>query len=234
MRMTQDDKAAQKSIVDLLNKSGYRTYANILSSCILKLTEESDVVAYMFAESFSSNSPLTIVINRGLTKSQVSPIVRHEILHWWFRHHDRMIKHIAKKKGLDPKRLTNQEKADILEEIYSDELTNVAGDLDISNKGYTDMDKIILKNLELNGRTVSGLVTDVDFPDWTDEDMETMYDKLKAQIAELKKIEENQPIDDTLEYYETSPKYNQYDIVYGEFVDENTFVDDDGNVVELK
>ena len=234
MRMTQDEKAAQKSIVDLLNKSGYRTYGNILSSCILKLTEEPDVVAYMIAESFSSSSPLTIVINRGLTKSQVSPIVRHEILHWWFRHHDRMIRHIAKKKGLNSKNLTNQEKADILKEIYSDDIANIAGDLDISNKGYTDMDKIILKNLELNGQTVSGLVTDVDFPDWTDNDMETMYDKIKTQIAELKKIEENQPIDDALEYYETNPRFNQYDIVYGEFVDENTFVDDEGNVVELK
>lgn len=234
MRMTQDEKAAQKSIVDLLNKSGYRTYGNILSSCVLKLTEEPDVVAYMIAESFSSSSPLTIVINRGLTKSQVSPIVRHEILHWWFRHHDRMIRHIAKKKGLNSKNLTNQEKADILKEIYSDDIANIAGDLDISNKGYTDMDKIILKNLELNGQTVSGLVTDVDFPDWTDNDMETMYDKIKTQIAELKKIEENQPIDDALEYYETNPRFNQYDIVYGEFVDENTFVDDEGNVVELK
>ena len=71
--------------------------------------------------------------------------------------------------------------------LYKDDTFNYAADYEISNRGYTTRDKENIRNIELNGRILSGLVTEDDHPDWVNLSVEEMYDKL---IEERKQAQE--------------------------------------------
>ena len=114
-----------------------------------------------------------ILINRGVPEEAISTIIRHEILHRWLEHAIRLETHMGKDAW---NKRTRRES----------ELGNIAGDYEISNRGYTDLDKEIVRNLKLvlpDGTEIPfpGLVTDLDHPDWTNLSLEEMYDKLKEE-----------------------------------------------------
>ena len=69
--------------------------------------------------------------------------------------------------------------------LYSNKLFNIAGDYEISNRGYTEKDKENIRAILLNGEIVRGLVTEDDHPDWVDLSIEEMYDKLQEQQEEM-------------------------------------------------
>lgn len=74
-----------------------------------------------------------IVLNKNLSASQVSVIVRHEILHEF---------------------LTHGERGKALEKILgkgNPQLSNIAADFEISNRGYTPADKRTAKSIRLGG-----------------------------------------------------------------------------------
>lgn len=66
------------------------------------------------------------------------------------------------------------------------ETSNIAGDYEISNRGYTDADKATVRAIMLNGQILQGLVTEDQHPDWVNLSLEEMYDKL----TEKKKADE--------------------------------------------
>ena len=170
MAITREEYLAKKQIMDILSKQGYPTYAHLLDLFDLNLTNDPNVVAYMIPNQG------VIVLNRNLDIDQVSTFVRHEILHEYLAHQLRMMRHLNI--------------SDYNEFVAKDpnlhQLINIAGDYEISNRGYTDKDKDIARNIKLNGQTLQGLVTEDEHPDWVDMGIEEMFDNLNKEYQEQK------------------------------------------------
>ena len=159
MAMTKREQQAKSQVMSILGKQGYPTYAELLSLFDMHLTKDPNVVAYMVP------NKAIIVINEWLDIEQVSTIVRHEILHEYLSHQLRMERHLNGKPG-------NHTQA------------NIAGDYEISNRGYTEQDKRIARSIMLNGKVLSGLVTEDQHPDWVDLSFEEMYDRLASDMSQ--------------------------------------------------
>ena len=166
--MTRQEYYAKNEILDRLGEQGYPTYASLLSKFDVNLTSDPNVVGY------TEIGKGRIVLNKGLSIDQVSTVVRHEILHNFLKHMQRMEEKLGKE--VWGKRTKQMHEA-----------SNIAGDYEISNKGYTEKDKQIVRNIYLNGETLQGLVTEDQHPDWVDLSLEEMYDKL---IPEMEKSEQ--------------------------------------------
>ena len=161
---------AKKQIIKKLREQGYATYARLLDLFDVYLTDDPNHIAYMIP------NKAVIVFNKGLSIDQVSTLARHEILHEYLTHmqrqdlfHKNNVKYLS-----DP------------------ELSNIAGDFEISNRGYTDADKATARSIKLNGKILKGLVTELDRPGWEDLSFEEMYKRLleenemtKAKLQDL-------------------------------------------------
>ena len=180
MSMTREEKAAKYWISRVLSSDGYPTYAKIFSKFELNLTNDPSVIAYMVPNEGK------IVINRGLDEQQASVTIRHEILHDYLRHEKRLLDKLAKDRNLDPDALDDLTLNDLKHDLYSNNDFNVAADYEISNRGYTDKDKKNIRNIVLNGRLLSGLVTEDDHPEWVDLSVEEMFDKLRKERSKMK------------------------------------------------
>lgn len=165
--MTKEDFAYKQDAIDILREGGYKTYANLLNLFDVNVTSDPDIAAAV------DISKARILINRGVPREAVSTLLRHEILHRWLEHNIRLEQHVGKDKWS--------------KRSYRDAmLGNIAGDYEISNRGYTDKDKDIVRNLKLSlpdgtKKDFTGLVTELDHPDWADLSIEEMYDKLKEE-----------------------------------------------------
>ena len=154
-------KDTKRMLIKLLRSQGYATYARLLLEFDIYLTDDPDVIGYMVP------GEAMIVLNKNLSKYQVSVIIRHEILHDYLKHPGRKEEWIGK----------NPE----YQEIDDHNLTNIAADLEISNRAYTDADKADIRGIRLNDRTLSGLVTEDHYPGWEDMTFEDMLRKLLDQ-----------------------------------------------------
>lgn len=159
MSMTKLERRAKEEVLDILSKEGYPTYARLLNKFDVNLTADPGVVGYMEPDKGR------IVLNKGLDIEQVSVIARHEILHEYLTHMQRMEKHVGADKWANRTAQQHQ-------------WSNIAGDYEISNKGYTEKDKETVRNIKLNDKVLKGLVTEDDHPDWVNLSLEEMYDEL--------------------------------------------------------
>lgn len=168
-------KDAKLELIRLLREQGYATYARLVDYFDIYLTDDPEVVGYMVP------TKAKIVLNMNLTMDQVSTVVRHEILHEFLTHMERNDA-FHKAHGATDGKLGKY--------IPVHELSNIAGDFEISNLGYTDADKREMKRLKLNGQTLQGLVTELDRPGWENLTYEEMYQRL---------LDENDATKDALE-----------------------------------
>lgn len=180
MGMTREERASKEFILNLLSKQGYPTYARLLKEFDLNLTENPSIVAYM------EPGKGRIVVNRNLNVDQVSTIVRHEILHQYLDHENRLIAELAKDIDLSADEIDDNTLKELKNKLYSNKNFNIAGDYEISNRGYTDADKDIARSIDLNGQILTGLVTEDEHPDWINLSIEEMY-------RELEKLQEKDP-----------------------------------------
>ena len=155
----ENEKKAKSQIMDFLAKQGYPRYATLLSNFDVNLTADPDTVAYV------ENDRARIVVNKNLYLEQLSVVIRHELLHRWLRHNYRLGQHVGQDKW--DKRTYQQHM-----------IGNIAADYEISNRGYTDEDKEVVRTLMIKDKEMRGLVTEDDYPDWVDMSVEEMYDKL--------------------------------------------------------
>ena len=153
---------AKDEIFDLLREQGYPTYARLFDLFDVYLTDDPGVVAHMIPQK------AVIVLNKMLSPKQVSTIVRHEILHEYLTHHER-------------EEIFHQEHPSYRR---NSQLSNIAADYEISNRGYTKEDKRIARAIQLGDKTLEGLVTEVKYPDWEDKTFEEMYEELLKQQEE--------------------------------------------------
>ena len=115
-----------------------------------------------------------IILNKALNEDQISTVVRHEILHEYFTHHERT-------------QAFDKAHPDLLPDHDS---SNIAGDFDISNRGYTKKDKVTVRTLTLNDKLLSGLVTEDHYPGWEKMTFEEMYEEiLKKRKEDKEKIQ---------------------------------------------
>lgn len=164
---------AKRQILNILREEGYPTYAKLLNLFDVILTDDPEVIAYMIP------GKAIIVVNENLDRKQISTIIRHEILHEWFAHQNRLEKLIQQ----DPTLAKMQQAA------------NIAGDFDISNRGYTDKDKQIAKNIKLGDQILQGLVTELDKPGWENLSYEQMYRELMKDQKDIDKLKPPQMSD---------------------------------------
>jgi len=162
MTWREMEKAAKYQITQILRKQGYPTYAKLFDLFDLKLTDDPQTIGYMIP------GKALIVINKNLNTNQVSTIVRHEILHEYFSHGPRGQAFEKAHANLKP----------------NHDLSNIAADFDISNKGYTDADKATVRSIALGDEILTGLVTEDQYPGWENLSYEEMYEKLLEQQQE--------------------------------------------------
>lgn len=176
--MTKLERQAKNEVLNILREEGYPTYARLLNMFDVNLTSDPGVVGYM------EPSKGRIVLNKGLDIEQVSVIARHEILHEYLTHEMRLLKHLAQSMDLDYDTLDDIRVKDLKNDLYKNKNFNIAADYEISNRGYTDADKETIRNIKLNGKTLSGLVTEDEHPDWTNMSVEQMYDELNELMQQ--------------------------------------------------
>lgn len=251
---TRAEMNAQIAIIKLLNEEGYPTYAKLFSKFRLHLTADPDVVGYMIPDKGE------MVLNKTLRENQISLIVRHEILHEYLQHTPRILKKLGATSynindyfdgRTDDSTGHTYSLQDLKDIDYNSTNANIAGDMEISNLGYTEEDKHTARNIEVNGVKVSGLVTEDHNPAWVDYSVEELYDavckerseameKVRKQMEEDEKKkhknqepEEIDPPEQEPQEPQEPPKYtdDSYDIiwVYGSYDEESgQFLDDDG------
>lgn len=179
-KLVEASARSWKSRISLyLRQEGYVTYADRLNDIKFVIADvykgHRVEVAAMFLESAE------MVINpamvdetyfQGQTKKmmdQLSVLVRHELLHFLLVHNRRMEDHLAKR---DP----NWKKVFKGYSIY--ELSNYAADWDLSNEGYDEHDKEIVRRMTRNGKVIGGLILSDDHPEWLNLSYEEILDKL--------------------------------------------------------
>lgn len=172
-KMTDFENAAKDEIIEILGSQGYKTYAKLLSKLDVKLIDkkhENSTIAYL------DTRTATIYLNRNLNTSQISTIVRHEILHEYLTHMIRAEAFMSK----DPKYKN-----------LPHDLVNIAADYEISNLGYTDKDKDAARAIRLDKQTLRGLVTEDDHPDWINKSFEEMLELLtKEDSSKIKQMQQ--------------------------------------------
>lgn len=176
--MTNNERATREYLADKLAEQGYATYAQLFELFDLRLISNPTVIGYM------EPGMGRITLNETLDEHTLCLVIRHEILHEYLTHELRLIRHVAKQQGLDPEEIDNLQEQSLKDIIYGDSAFNIAGDYEISNRGYTEQDKKDIRRIRLNGEIVSGLVTEIDHPDWVDLPLEDMYDLLKQEMEE--------------------------------------------------
>lgn len=179
MSMTREEKIAKRFLVRLLSSDGYPTYAKLFAKFDFNFTNDPSVIAYM------DPSKGVIVANRALDEKQCSVVIRHEILHDYLKHEKRLLAKLARDKGLNLDDLDDIAIDDLKKDLYKNKDFNIAADYEISNRGYTEKDKRTIRNIELNGQILSGLVTEDEHPDWTNLSVEEMFDKIKEERRKL-------------------------------------------------
>lgn len=91
---------------------------------------------------------------------------------------------LADEMGKEKTNLSQKDKDEIKKILYSTSLFNVAGDYEISNRGYTEKDKQVVRRIVMGAKVLSGLVTEDEHPDWVNLSVEEMYKRLREEAKE--------------------------------------------------
>lgn len=197
-KLTEAEKRSAESWkreIDLyLRKEGYVTYADRLQDIDFIIADvyrgERIEVAAMFEDraemvinpamvdedSFASEA------DREKMMQQLSVLVRHELLHFLLVHSRRFEDYLIKK---DP----NWRQTFRGYSIY--EISNIAADYDLSQAGYDDHDKQVVRNMTRSGKVIGGLILSDQHPEWINLTYEELLDKLiEKRAEEIKKAKE--------------------------------------------
>lgn len=200
--ITAQEWMAKMRLMKVLNRQGYKAYAKILENLEFHLTKVPGDLAYMdphTAEIFINWDFDGNKLDEKTKDEYLSVFVRHEILHSYLEHYRRLLEKIAEEKGLDKNALTDIEISDLEKVLFKPELFNIpsfggvtpvtalnlAGDYEISNRGYTERDKELQRKIIRANGVTRGLVTEDDHPDWVNLSIEEMYDRLRQEKIDL-------------------------------------------------
>lgn len=178
--MTRDEKILKRKLINLLKDDGqghhHAKYAACLKNFIVQIVplgKEPSTAAISFNDGI-------IYINQGFlrdptTFGQLNVIMRHELCHNLLMHQIRMIKHLQ---DIIPEESINTSRS-------LNELLNIIMDFEISNKKYSKEDKEVVRHTWLNGKLISGLVTEDHRQNWATMPLEQMYDAFMTELESL-------------------------------------------------
>lgn len=200
-RETKMESQRKEQIRRAMSAAGYPTYAWILSQRFALNFYRPRPGDKPFAAAMVPGKNV-IIINPDITDNAfICMLIRHEIMHEYMKHHDRLLKHLYDKLNAEGVTADNGETVEkhSLEEVermlYSNSMANQAADYELSNEMYTEKDKDMQRNvgryLKVNAN-LRGLVTEDDHPDWVNLSVEEMYDKLTELMEQAKKEAEEQ------------------------------------------
>ena len=182
--MTDRERKVKKALCQLLVNKGHRKYAERFWKFDFNIIDSKKHPDFTAAISFDE---ATVFISDGFLGTseaifnQLDVLLRHELAHNLMMHQIRLM-HVFK-------RLHKNDPDEAYEHIkYSASLhhiLNIIEDFEISNKRYTDADKKIVKAMTLNGRLISGLITEEHRQSWASMPLEVMYNELSNELIAI-------------------------------------------------
>lgn len=175
--MTKREKILKRKLINLLKDDGrghhHARYAAVLELFdvnIVPLNRQPSTAAISFDDGI-------IYINEGFLQDdatfyQLNVIMRHELCHNLLMHQVRMVK-----------KLSEIPESNLRLSMSIHELCNIIEDFEISNKKYTAEDKETVRHTWLNGKLISGLVTEDHRSNWAKMSLEEMYDAFESELA---------------------------------------------------
>lgn len=187
---TEKERQLKRALLELLVKKGHPLYAKrlaLLDVVIVPLIENPNMTA---AISFDTG---TVFISEGFlncgqqTFNQLDVLMRHELAHNLLMHQVRMLHKFMEIFGVD------EETAKHIMHSSLHGLLNIIEDYEISNTRYTQADKDIVRHMMLNGRLISGLVTEDHRPGWQNMPVIQMFEELDKELEQLHQAILNDP-----------------------------------------
>jgi hypothetical protein len=178
--MNDMEKRLKKKLINLLRDDGkghrHAKYAERLERFDMQIVPlRADP---MFTAAISFDRGIVFIgegfLNDPATFYQLNVLLRHELAHNLLMHQIRMTYKLGE---------AAYAHMGLSKSIFS--LFNIIADDEISNRKYSAEDKIIVRNMILNGRVIGGLVTEDHRESWINMSIEEMYDQLVAEIAEV-------------------------------------------------
>ena len=178
-KMSPHDKLVKEQLIEHLIDNGYGTYAKRLKEFDVYVAEMYEGIYIGTAAMFPETGD--IVINPGWfddpdenrAMDQLSVLIRHELLHFLLVHEQRLVDHL---KATDPNFEDTYRQASI------HRIANYAMDWELSDIGYDDHDKEVVRVMTLNGRVIGGLILSDDHPEWVNKPMEELFDLIKKEV----------------------------------------------------
>ena len=181
--MTGRERKLKKALCQLLIDKGHRKYAERFWKLDFNIIDSKKHPDFTAAISFDE---ATVFISDGFLGSgqgifnQLDVLLRHELAHNLMMHQIRLMYVLKKLHASDPDNAYEH----IKYSMSLHELLNIIEDFEISNKRYSAEDKKIVKNMQLNGRVIGGLVTE-DHRGWDTLSLEAMYDELSKELIQI-------------------------------------------------
>jgi hypothetical protein len=181
---TKRERILKKKLIALLRDDGkghkHAKYAERLEDFIIKIVPFDEDPSMTAAVNFDE---ATIYISDGFLKDpetfyQLNVLMRHELAHYLMQHQIRMMHKIIEKYGEE-----GATRISMSQSLHR--LMNIIEDFEISNTRYSAADKIVVKNMLLNGKVISGLITEQIRGSWEKLNALQMFDKLSEEIEGL-------------------------------------------------
>jgi hypothetical protein len=181
--MTDRERKVKKALCQLLVDKGHRKYAERFWKLDFNIVDSNKHPKFTAAISFDE---ATVFISDGFLGSgqgifnQLDVLLRHEMAHNLMMHQIRMMHVFKKLHANDP----DEAYEHIRYSASLHDILNIIEDFEISNKRYSAEDKKIVRNMQLNGRVIGGLVTE-DHRGWDKMPLEAMYDELTKDLIRI-------------------------------------------------
>ena len=181
--MTREERAVKRQLCQLLIDRGHRKYAERFWKLDFNIISSKKHPEFTAAISFDD---ATVFLSDGFLGSgqgifnQLDVLLRHEMAHNLMMHQIRMMYVFKKLHANDP----DEAYEHISYSSTIHELLNIIEDYEISNRRYSSADKDIVRNMQLNGKIIGGLVTEDD-RGWEKMSLEQMYEELSKELIKI-------------------------------------------------
>lgn len=181
--MTREERAVKRQLCQLLIDRGHRKYAERFWKLDFNIISSKKYPEFTAAISFDD---ATVFLSDGFLGSgqgifnQLDVLLRHEMAHKLMMHQIRMMYIFKKLHANDP----DEAYEHISYSSTLHELLNIIEDYEISNRRYSLADKDVVRNMQLNGKIIGGLVTEDD-RGWEKMSLEQMYEELSKELIKI-------------------------------------------------
>lgn len=182
--MTDRERRTKKNLCQLLIAKGHRKYAERFWKLDFNIVDSKKHPEFTAAISFDD---ATVFISDGFLGNgqgifnQLDVLLRHELAHNLMMHQIRLMYVFKKLHANNP----DEAYEHIRYSASLHDILNCIEDFEISNKRYTAADKKIVKTMQLNGRIISGLITEDHRSNWEKLSLEAMYDELSKELIQI-------------------------------------------------